>query len=107
MALDDAVVMAPSLEEAAVMLEADLKRKSTRRDMRYRSLPPADETMESTEEVPQPIDKPNEIQKDAVQQQPVGESEPKPIDEQQIVPTDKGQTTDSISQKNTAKDGKD
>ncbi|BBO69209.1 UPF0182 protein [Desulfosarcina alkanivorans] len=31
MALDDAVVMAPSLEEAAVMLEAELARKSTRR----------------------------------------------------------------------------
>jgi uncharacterized membrane protein (UPF0182 family) len=32
MALDDAVVMAPSLEEAAVMLEAELARKSVRRD---------------------------------------------------------------------------
>ncbi|MDX2453927.1 UPF0182 family protein [Desulfosarcina sp.] len=32
MALDDAVVMAPSLEEAAVMLEAELTRKSVRRD---------------------------------------------------------------------------
>ncbi len=31
MALDDAVVMAPSLEEAAVMLEAELARKSNRR----------------------------------------------------------------------------
>ena len=31
MALDDAVVMAPSLEEAAVLLEAELARKSTRR----------------------------------------------------------------------------
>jgi hypothetical protein len=36
MALDDAVVMAPSLEEAAVMLEAELARKSTRRN---RNLP--------------------------------------------------------------------
>jgi len=32
MALDDALVMAPSLEEAAVMLEAELARKSVRSD---------------------------------------------------------------------------
>ena len=108
MALDDAVVMAPSLEEAAVMLEAELKRKSTRRDKRYRSLPPVDETMESTEdEVPQPVDKTKETQKDTVQPQPVGESKPEPIEEQKSVPTDKDQTADSISPKNTAKDGKD
>ncbi len=34
MAIDDAVVMAPSLEEAAVKLEAELARKSIRRDRR-------------------------------------------------------------------------
>jgi uncharacterized membrane protein (UPF0182 family) len=42
MAIDDAVVMAPSLEEAAVMLEAELTRKSIRRDRRSPLPPPAD-----------------------------------------------------------------
>ena len=42
MALDDAVVMAPSLEEAAVMLEAELARKSVRRDRNSRTRPPLD-----------------------------------------------------------------
>ena len=35
MALEDAVVMAPSLEEAAVKLEAELERKSRRKKKRY------------------------------------------------------------------------
>jgi uncharacterized membrane protein (UPF0182 family) len=42
MALDDAVVMAPSLEEAAVMLEAELARKSVRRDRNARTRPPVE-----------------------------------------------------------------
>ncbi len=42
MALDDAVVMAPSLEEAAVMLEAELARKSVRRDRNSRTRPPVE-----------------------------------------------------------------
>ncbi len=105
MAFNDAVVMAPSLEEAAVMLEAELKRKSTRRDRRL-LLPPTDETMESKEdEVQQLYDKTKESQKDKLQQQSVGESEPVPTDEQEIVPTDKDQTTDSITPTNTEKDG--
>jgi hypothetical protein len=123
MALNDAVVMAPSLEEAAVMLEAELTRKSTRRDKRYRSLPPTDETKALTEdevpqqidetkaltedEVPQQIDKTKETQKDEGQQPSVGASELEPNDEQKIVPTDKNQTTDSISEKNMERDGKD
>lgn len=45
MALDDAVVMAPSLEEAAVKLEAELARKSSRRDRRQPS-PPVSEVFE-------------------------------------------------------------
>ena len=39
MALDDAVVMASSLEEAAEKLEAELARKSTRRDRRPPTMP--------------------------------------------------------------------
>ena len=108
MALNDAVVMAPSLEEAAVMLEAELTRKSTRRDKRYRSLAPTDETMELTEdEAQQQIDKTKETQKDEVQKQSAGKSKADPIDEQKIVPTDNDQTTDSISRENMEKDGKD
>lgn len=42
MAIDDAVVMAPSLEEAAVKLEAELARKSIRRDRRSPSPPASD-----------------------------------------------------------------
>jgi hypothetical protein len=105
------------------MLEAELTRKSTRRDKRYRSLPPTDETKALTEdevpqqidetkaltedEVPQQIDKTKETQKDEGQQPSVGESELEPNDEQKIVPTDKNQTTDSISEKNMERDGKD
>jgi uncharacterized membrane protein (UPF0182 family) len=48
MALDDAVVMAPSLEEAAVQLEAELKRKSTRRNKRFRPLPQPDKAVDKT-----------------------------------------------------------
>ena len=48
MALDDAVVMAPSLEEAAVMLEAELARKSTRRDRRLPALPSPSATEKSS-----------------------------------------------------------
>jgi uncharacterized membrane protein (UPF0182 family) len=108
MALNDAVVMAPSLEEAAVMLEAELMRKSTRRDKRYRSLPPTDETKALTDdEVPQQIDKTKETQKDEGQQKSVGESGLEPNDDQKIVPTDKNQTTDSISEKNMERDGRD
>jgi len=47
MAIDDAVVMAPSLEEAAVKLEAELARKSIRRDRRSPS-PPASDAQPST-----------------------------------------------------------
>ena len=42
MALGDAVVMAPSLEEAAVMLEAELARKSVRRDRNSQTRPPVE-----------------------------------------------------------------
>jgi uncharacterized membrane protein (UPF0182 family) len=44
MALDDAVVMAPSLEEAAKKLEAELARKSVRRDRRFPTAQPPDKT---------------------------------------------------------------
>jgi uncharacterized membrane protein (UPF0182 family) len=108
MAFNDAVVMAPSLEEAAVMLEAELKRKSTRRDARYRSRPPTDETLESTQDdVPQPSDETTAPPKEEEQQQSVGESEPNPIDEQKSVPTDNDQTTDRTSRKSIENDGKD
>ncbi len=50
MALDDAVVMAPSLEEAAVMLEAELARKSNRRTQPLPQLTPPDSA------VKQPVD---------------------------------------------------
>jgi hypothetical protein len=50
MALDDAVVMAPSLEEAAVMLEAELARKSNRRTQPSPQLTPPDSAVE------QPVD---------------------------------------------------
>lgn len=55
MALEDAVVMAPSLEEAAVMLEAELARKSTNRDRRFTNRPGADaaETPPAEDAVPQ------------------------------------------------------
>jgi uncharacterized membrane protein (UPF0182 family) len=56
MALGDAVVMAPSLEEAAVMLEAELARKSVRRDrnaqngnLRQDNRSPADGTIDPSE----------------------------------------------------------
>ncbi|MGD9097948.1 MAG: UPF0182 family protein, partial [Desulfobacterales bacterium] len=108
MAFNDAVVMAPSLEEAAVMLEAELKRKSTRRDTRYRSRPPTDETLESAQDdVPPPSDEakaPPEVEE---QQQSVSESEPNRIDEQKSVPTDSDQTTDRTYRKNMENDGKD
>ena len=108
MAFNDAVVMAPSLEEAAVMLEAELKRKSTRRDTRYRSRPPTDETLESTQDdVPPPSDEAKAPPEDEEQQQSVGESEPHPIDEQKNVPTDNDQTTDRTYRKNMENDGKD
>ena len=42
MALGDAVVMAPSLEEAAVMLEVELARKSNRRVRPIKRQPPSD-----------------------------------------------------------------
>jgi uncharacterized protein len=44
MALDDAVVMAPSLEEAAKKLQVELARKSVRRDRRFPTVPPSDKT---------------------------------------------------------------
>jgi hypothetical protein len=93
MALNDAVVMAPSLEEAAVMLEAELMRKSTRRDKRFRSLPPTDET--------------TEIPEDEVPQQPAVESKQEPADEQKDISTRKDQTTVSPSEKNREKEIKD
>jgi uncharacterized membrane protein (UPF0182 family) len=52
MALGDAVVMAPSLEEAAVMLEAELARKSVRRDRNARTRPPVKMDTPSPAEVP-------------------------------------------------------
>lgn len=93
MALNDAVVMAPSLEEAAVMLEAELMRKSTRRDKRFRSLPPTDET--------------TEIPEDEVLQQPAVESKQEPADEQKDISTRKDQTTVSPSEKNMEKEVKE
>ena len=42
MAIDDAVVMAPSLEEAAVKLQAELERKTSRMDRRFPTEPPAE-----------------------------------------------------------------
>jgi uncharacterized membrane protein (UPF0182 family) len=54
MALGDAVVMAPSLEEAAVQLEAELARKSKRRMWRPRTGPsPAPEAAPPATETPQ------------------------------------------------------
>jgi uncharacterized membrane protein (UPF0182 family) len=109
MALNDAVVMAPSLEEAAVMLETELRRKSTRRDKRFQLPPPTGETMESTEDVvPQQIDKSQETQTDEVQTQSNGESESKtePADEREIAPQDNDQTTDTVPRKNPENDGK-
>ncbi len=41
LALDDAVVMAPSLEDAAEKLEAELNRKSKRKDQRFPSMHPS------------------------------------------------------------------
>ena len=46
MALDDAVVMAPSLEEAAEKLEAELVRKSARKNRRFPTTPPKKESNE-------------------------------------------------------------
>ncbi len=112
MAFNDAVVMAPSLEEAAVMLEAELKRKSTRRDKRL-LLPPTDEAMDSKEdEVSQQNYKTKDAREDEVQQQSVEEPKPETpeppeaIDEQINVPTDEDQTKGSVSPQNMEKDGK-
>jgi uncharacterized membrane protein (UPF0182 family) len=73
MALNDAVVMAPSLEEAAVKLEAELLRKSIRRDQRFRSLPRTDKTTENPQE--------------EAPQQPAVEAQQAPAKEQKTVPT--------------------
>jgi uncharacterized membrane protein (UPF0182 family) len=56
MALGDAVVMAPSLEEAAVMLEAELARKSVRRDRNARTRPPV--KMDTPSPAEDPMDQP-------------------------------------------------
>jgi uncharacterized membrane protein (UPF0182 family) len=93
MALDDAVVMATSLEEAAVKLEAELKRKSTRRDRRVQSLPPTD--------------KATEIPEDEVPPQSAGAPQQTPADEQQATPTKEEQTPSSSSEKTTDQVSKD
>jgi uncharacterized membrane protein (UPF0182 family) len=62
MALGDAVVMAPSLEEAAVMLEAELARKSVRRDRNSQTRPP--------------VEMDNRSPADSAAQPPVAESSP-------------------------------
>jgi uncharacterized membrane protein (UPF0182 family) len=96
MALDDAVVMAPSLEEAAVKLEVELKRKSTRRDTPVRPLPPSDEAMETPQdEAPSQTDKATKTPEDGGQQPSAAESTIDSVDEQQGVPTKKDQTTSS------------
>jgi uncharacterized membrane protein (UPF0182 family) len=74
MALDDAVVMAPSLEEAAVKLEAELARKSIRRDRRPTPTP----TPEAPEE--QPAEEATPEQKSAVDSKDLPSPPPKPMD---------------------------
>ena len=54
MAFDDAVVMAPSLKVAAVKLEAELVRKSIRRDNRFRTLPKNEKAAEKNGRKGQP-----------------------------------------------------
>ena len=71
MALNDAVVMAPSLEEAAVKLEAELMRKSARRDRQLRTQPQSDKAMDT------PV---NEAEK-----QEYRESKPKAGDQQRTI----------------------
>jgi len=64
MALDDAVVMAPSLEEAAEKLEAELVRKSARKNQRFPTMPPQENTnakpikKNGTQPASTPIDQP-------------------------------------------------
>ena len=94
MALDDAVVMAPSLEEAAVMLEAELVRKSKRRDKRFRSLPPADKAAKIQEDQAPPK------LPDESKQTPAGEQESVPIVKDQIKSSD-DESKSSPSVKNT------
>jgi len=74
MALGDAVVMAPSLEEAAVKLEAELMRKSTRKDNRFRTLPQTEKSAE------QPVG--------AAQQQPTGAANQGSVEKSQPIETD-------------------
>jgi uncharacterized membrane protein (UPF0182 family) len=78
MALEDAVVMAPSLEEAALELEAELMKKSTRRDKRFRSL-----------SQPQ---KPAETPAGEAPQETTGETQPKTTEDQEKTPDKKDAT---------------
>jgi hypothetical protein len=62
MSLDNAVVMATSLEEAAVQLEAELARKSIRRARpRPAPSPPATTTVPQTENTTPAIDRPEQL----------------------------------------------
>jgi uncharacterized membrane protein (UPF0182 family) len=82
MALDDAVVMAPSLEEAAVQLEAELLRKSTRRDKRFRTTPPSGKAAEQPAGARQGlIDKPKPPEK---QTDPTVDDAPKPAENDKV-----------------------
>ena len=83
MALDDAVVMAPSLEEAAVKLEAELMRKSTRRDKRFRTAPKPDKTTEN------PVG--------AAHQQPSGGADQRSVDKPKPMETKTDSTIDPTS----------
>jgi hypothetical protein len=83
MALDDAVVMAPSLEEAAVKLEAELNRKSTRRENRFRRLPPTEKA----------TGKPS----GATSTQSSGKSNQGSVEEQKPIQTKTDQATDNPS----------
>jgi len=71
MSLGDAVVMAPSLEEAAVKLQAELLRKSTRRDKRLRTRP---QTYKAVE--PPAADAPHQQPAAGANQGSVGEQKP-------------------------------
>lgn len=101
MALDDAVVMAPSLEEAAVKLEAELKRKSTRSDRRLRSLPPAIKATEIPDDVaPQQMAGDSKQKPDsAVPQQSTDMSQQASDDKPSAVPAKEEQSTSKPSEK--------
>ncbi|WP_186441448.1 UPF0182 family protein [Desulfamplus magnetovallimortis] len=66
MSLDDAVVMAPSLEEAAVKLEQELRRKFNRREIQVPVTPPIQIQQKPADEVKVPT--PAENEEDDIQE---------------------------------------